>query len=449
MAAGISAFRRSVFTLIIVACFAGVSCADRESPTSPAASSNAGKTTISGTLLAATDAPAGGASGAAQPLAGVAVRVASTGQTAQTDAAGNFTLAGVSPGAVGLDLRGAGIQASVTVNASAGMTTRVTVTVNRGRGTVSLTSRSDGIEGIVDSINLAGNSFVVKNPRGMVTVQTDAGTLFRMRGSLVGLGDLKVGQKVEAEGSPQPDGSLLARKVNIQNRDEEEETRTPTPSPTATTTPPTATPTSTVTTTPATATPTRTPRPQEVELEGTVGAISGTSFVLMTRTGPVTIQTNSATVFRKEDGPATFADIKTGGKVEVEGTRQNDGSVLASRVNIEGGDDQERTKTPTGIATTTTTATTPQPTRTPTPTRTPELEGAGLEGTVGNINGSSFVLMTRSGPVTIQTNSATQFRNDDNPATFADIKTGSEVEVEGTSQPDGSVLASRISLKGK
>src|ERR1700693_182677 len=330
MAAGVSASRRSVINLITAVCLVAVSCSDRELPTSPGSSSPMGKAAISGTLLAASDGHAGGATGAGQPLSGVTVRVASTGQTAETDAAGNFTLVGVSPGTVGLDFRGAGIQASTTVNASPGVITKVTVTVNRGRGrgTVSLTPRSDGIEGTVDSIILPA-SFVLKSPRGMVTIQTD-----------------------------------------------------------------------------------------------------------------------SATQLRKEDGPATFTDIKTGVKVEVEGTRQNDGSVLASRVNVEGEDAEEQTKTPTGMPATTTTATTPQPTRTPTPTRTPEVEGADLEGTVGGISGSTFMLMTRSGPVTIQTNPATQFRNDDNPATFGDIKPGIEVEVKGTTQPDSSVVASRVSLKG-
>jgi hypothetical protein len=58
------------------------------------------------------------------------------------------------------------------------------------------------------------------------------------------------------------------------------------------------------------------------------------------------------------------------------------------------------------------------------------------------------MLMTRSGQVTIQTNSSTQFRRDGDAASLADIKTGVEVEVQGARQTDGSVLASRVSLKG-
>jgi hypothetical protein len=50
--------------------------------------------------------------------------------------------------------------------------------------------------------------------------------------------------------------------------------------------------------------------------------------------------------------------------------------------------------------------------------------------------------------VTIQTNAGTQFRQDGDTKSLADIKTGIEVEVDGARQTDGSVLASRVSIKG-
>ena len=56
--------------------------------------------------------------------------------------------------------------------------------------------------------------------------------------------------------------------------------------------------------------------------------------------------------------------------------------------------------------------------------------------------------MTRSGAVTVQTNSATRFRRDGDPASFADITMGREVDVEGALQADGSLLASQVSIKG-
>ncbi len=425
MGAGVFASRRSVVNLVIAACFVAVSCNDRESPTSPLSPASAGKATISGTLVSG-DAPAG------QPLANITVRVASTGQTAQTDAAGNFTLAGVMPGAVSLEIRGAGVQSSVTVNASATAVTKITVAVSGGHSTVSLSPRSDGIEGIVDSISAP--SFVLRNSRRMVTIRTDTATKFRMDGTTIGFADLKVGQHAQAQGSPQPDGSVLAARVSVEGA-ENEETRTPTTTPSGTITP-------------VTATPTRTPRPEGVDVEGAVGPITGTSFVLMTRSTPVTIQTDSATIFRRDESPATFADVKTGGRVEVKGARQADGSVLASRVDIEEDEDEDRTKTPTPTPTMTTTATTPLSTRTPTPTKTPEPEGVEREGSIASIIGTSFVLMTGSGPVMIQTTAATLFRRDGDTLTFGDLKVGNRAQAEGTLQADGSILASRVSLEG-
>jgi hypothetical protein len=328
MAASVFALRRSVFGLIMVSCLAGVSCSDRESPTAPGASSMGGKATISGTLLAEA------AAGAPQPLAGITVRVASSGQTTETNAAGNFTLAGVAPGAVSLDFRGAGIQATTTVNASPGAITRVTVTVDRGRGTVSLSPRSDD-DNRTKTPTVTGTpptATATRTPRpddddNRTKTPTVTGTP----------------PTATATRTPRPD-------------DDDNRTKTPTvtgtpPTATPTTTPrpdddddrtktPSSTPTATTTaTTPQatrTPTPTRTPEVEGDDLEGTVGTTSGTSFMLMTRSGSVTIQTNSGTQFRHDGDPASLADIKTGIEVEVQGARQTDGSVLASRVSIQG-----------------------------------------------------------------------------------------------------------------
>jgi hypothetical protein len=326
MAARVFTLRRSVFGLIMVSCLAGVSCSDRESPTAPGASSAAGKATISGTLLAAA-----AAQGAPQALAGVTVRVASSGQTAETDAAGNFTLAGVSPGAVNLDFRGAGIQAITTVSASPGAITRITVTVDRGRGTVSLSPRSDDDK--TKTPTVTGTPPTATPTR---TPRPDDDDNRTKTPTVTGTPPTATPTR-----TPGPD-------------DDDNRTKTPTvtgtpPTATPTRTPrpdddddrtktPTLTPTATVTGgSPSTPTPTRTPEPGEgTELEGTVGTTSGTSFMLMTRSGTVTIQTNSGTQFRHDGDSASLADVKTGIEVEVQGARQPDGSVLASRVSIKG-----------------------------------------------------------------------------------------------------------------
>jgi len=114
-------------------------------------------------------------------------------------------------------------------------------------------------------------------------------------------------------------------------------------------------------------------------------------------------------------------------------------------------EENERTKTPTLTPTVTPTGTrtplTPSATRTPGP-EDDDNENE-VEGRVGTVNGTSFVVMTESGPVTVQTNGATQFRGDDVLKTLADVKTGVEVEVQGQLQPDKSILAFRVDIQNE
>src|SRR5262245_893589 len=100
-------------------------------------------------------------------------------------------------------------------------------------------------------------------------------------------------------------------------RRNDDETRTPAPPPTVAGTPPTVTAT-------------RTPRPAEAEIEGKIAGITAPNFTVMTRSGLVTVQTGPNTLFRNEGNIAGFGDLKAGQEVEVEGVRQNDGSILAA-----------------------------------------------------------------------------------------------------------------------
>lgn len=76
--------------------------------------------------------------------------------------------------------------------------------------------------------------------------------------------------------------------------------------------------------------------------EGTISSIDSgnSSFVVKTEHGAsVTVVVNSATVFT--DGLHSFADLKTGMSVEVDGTPQSDGTLTATKVHgdNEGSDD--------------------------------------------------------------------------------------------------------------
>ncbi|HWC64518.1 MAG TPA: DUF5666 domain-containing protein, partial [Thermoanaerobaculia bacterium] len=73
-------------------------------------------------------------------------------------------------------------------------------------------------------------------------------------------------------------------------------------------------------------------------VEGTISSIDSgsSSFVLHGPTGDVTITTNGATIYRKQGKAAAFTDLATGMRVTVQGTVQNDGSILAAEVTITG-----------------------------------------------------------------------------------------------------------------
>jgi hypothetical protein len=72
------------------------------------------------------------------------------------------------------------------------------------------------VEGSVASVNSAAASFVVTAPSGPITVKTGPSTTFKKKGSAASFSDVTVGAIVEAEGTLQSDGSILARKVTIE-----------------------------------------------------------------------------------------------------------------------------------------------------------------------------------------------------------------------------------------
>ena len=390
-----------------------LSCSDSEGPTAPR---TLGTAAISGTLLD---------SDTARPLPDVAVSVARSTASTRTDASGSFSLSGVPAGAVLLELRGNGLRATASVTASAGTTARVTITVSQSRATTTVLPRSEGValEGTVLSLNPAASSFVLQTGKGPVTIRTDASTVFRKGDAPAAFSDLEIGEEVYLYGTTQEDGSVLAVKVYIA-------VLRPTPTPTRTEGPPPPTRTE------STRTPSPTPtKNAEVALFGTVDSIDcgkGT-FLLKTELGVSTIQTNAGTVFQKNDLPATCADLVAGGQAYVLGTKQDDGSVLASKVLIV-------PPRPTPTVTPTRTEQTPTPSVTPTPNTQVTLFG-----TVDGINAGAgtFLLVTELGTFTIQTNGSTGFRKNDLPATFADLVGGGKAYVVGKRQ-EGGVLATTV-----
>jgi hypothetical protein len=123
---------------------------------------------------------------------------------------------------------------------------------------------------------------------GGTTVRTSAGTVVQRRGDVQTLEQLQIGQSLHVVGDRQADGSLDARRIQIEDD----------------------------------------AVGGEMEIEGPAGGVSGTCpalhFVVMGHS----VATSGATTF--EGG--TCSSLRSGMRVTVNGTRQADGSILATRV---------------------------------------------------------------------------------------------------------------------
>ena len=119
-------------------------------------------------------------------------------------------------------------------------------------------------------------------------------TEVQRRGDVQTLAALAVGQTIHAVGTRQADGTLVAKKLQI--KDDEPE--------------------------------------GAFVIEGSLGGLKGTCPVINFGVNGYTVKTSAATKYYP-DVPAPGAkceDLKSGTKVEVEGKRQSDGSVLAEKV---------------------------------------------------------------------------------------------------------------------
>jgi len=123
---------------------------------------------------------------------------------------------------------------------------------------------------------------------GTTTVRTSSGTEVKRRGDVQTLATIKIGQTLHVIGVRQADGSLVARRIEIDDD--------------------------------ATG--------GEFEIEGSLGGLKGTCPSVQFGVNGFSITTGAATTFA--GGACT--SLKSGDKVTVKGTRQADGSVAATKV---------------------------------------------------------------------------------------------------------------------
>ena len=157
------------------------------------------------------------------------------------------------------------------------------------------------------------------------------------------------------------------------------------------------------------------------EVEGRInaGSLAGSCAAhnLSFTVGATKVVTNASTQFKD----ARCEALQGNSEVEVKGTRQGDGSILAASVE---GDDEDENENENGDR------------------NEVELNGAIAAGSLGGSCAASN-LSFRVSSTLVKTNASTQFKD----AACASLKVGDSVEVKGARQTDNSVLAIRVERK--
>jgi hypothetical protein len=373
-------------SIVIGAIAATIACSHSGSPTAPSTAAAPATvaastgTTILGTISGVTASSRSAlrmSSVAASAASGVTVTVSGTSISTTADANGSFTLSGIPPIQVVLTFSGPGVDATLplgAVGSSDYVQINVTVTGSTATLNTQQTSSPDStasLEGFVEAIDLDGR--VVKVSGVSIEVPTNA-SLTR-GGAPIALSDLRTGDRVHVVGVK--DGSMIrASEIVAQNV-------APTP-------------------------PAPTPPPATVTFSGTVSSLTGTCPSLAFTANDTGVRTTSSTTF----GGASCADIRNGGSVGVAGTKQSDGSVLASYVSVS----------------------------VPRPAPVAPAVTVSFSGAVASVSGACPSLVLTVKGTVVATNSSTSFGG----KTCSTIAAGDIVGGSGTKQTDGSVLAVSI-----
>ena len=142
----------------------------------------------------------------------------------------------------------------------------------------------------------------------------------------------------------------------------------------------------------------------------TVTSISGQKITAKQQDGTsITITTTSSTVYMRAGQKVSVSMVTTGTTIHVRGTKNSDGSITATQIDI-------------------------------------VLPHSG--GQITKINGSTLTVQDKRGTHTIHTNSSTTFINDQTHQKIAlgNLKTGENIHAEGTANSDGSISAEVVHL---
>ena len=229
---------------------------------------------------------------------GLTVTVVGTGASTTIDPGGSFTLTGVPAGTVQLHFQGRGADAMLTISGiSADDRLEIAVTLN-GRDVRLESSRrvagSNGVlvNGRVDSLDAGARTLRVDG--NLVMVQPS--TVIRHGNRTFSFADLRIGDHVIVKGSR--NGATVTAteiKVNQGGEDDDDDDGDD---------------------------------DNETEVRGTISLLIGTCPALTFNVAGTRVVTNAATRFEVGACTTLTNDLR----VEVEGIRRNDGSVLATEV---------------------------------------------------------------------------------------------------------------------
>jgi hypothetical protein len=373
-----------MIAVFMVLAVVATACSKSDSPAGPSSS---------------TPPPSGGTTTGSASISGIvltgsstAVKIVGTSISATVDGSGHFTLNAPS-GDLTLAFSGNGIDAQLTLSGVADREQiRISVNLNGHNADLDDNERETPdrraeVEGSIVSIACGDSSSTLVIGRMMqTTVIIPAGTPIRHDGGTLTCAQLVAGMRAHVKGMKNGT-TVTATEIRVEGN----------PGPGNPGPPP--------------------PPINEVEVKGTVSAIASrscatgvVSFTLMTSGTSVSVTTNASTVFEE----TTCATLAVNDKIEVKGTRQGN-SVLATKV--EGEDDD----------------------------RNDDRNKVELKGTLGawdTTKCSTGVSSTVSGKA-FSTNASTRFKD----TTCAGLKQGDSVEVEGTAQAGGSVLAATVEKK--
>jgi hypothetical protein len=337
-------------------------------PTAPTPGGVSTGTTISGTVLGMNTA-----SRWTTLASGLTVTISGTSSTSTVDNNGRFTFQNVPSGRIDLHFTGAGIDAHLELDDVAEHETiTITVRVTTNAAELENHEREDAnhnaeVEGRV--VTVAGNTLTV----GTKMVNVTAATRIVHGDTVLTLASIHVGDRIHVHGTL--NGTAVdATKIEVQNGAD---------------------------------TPGRGDEQNEMEISGSISNKTGTCPALTFTVGSTAVVTNASTQFKDVACTALANNMR----VEVKGTRQSTGSILATRV--EGKDEDKAPGVGAEV----------------------ELKGA-ISGKGGTCPALSFTVSTTP----VVTNASTQFKD----IACASLANGTAVEVKGTKQSSGSVLATRV-----